>query len=583
MYRSTDPQGSLFTTATALPDSAKDRLSKSWAHYFALEIMPILYDVEDEFAPIYGLTGRPNWSVARKLGLCILQELFNLDDQRALDSMSFDVRWQHALGLTPQDAYLARRSLIDFRMRLLEHERSMDLLNQVFTRTSQAMLERFNVSVEQQRVDSTHITSNIRRRGRRALFGKVLEVFLRQLKQDQALQWDRLPDDIRCWYETEAEDIDSWFGPGQNQGPDLAELAKWFVIVRELYKGDSTIAHWESFAHVVQMIADHLDETAPAQAEDEQHATGDDIEISKNRTAAGLHASTDDDEPEPDPPKGGGKPRQGKQAKHQKQGKKEWVRVRKKPLNSGSTLHSPFDPDAALGHKGLGYSGHIVETCNNAEGPEVITACLVVPANKSDMDMSAEILSELASRKRLPNRLFADAGYISAAAIEHAQAWDVDLQGPMRSKLAEGTIGREAFDYDDDGRLLACPQGHAPLKTTLRRYRKEDNVPHAYFDRRKCHDCPIAEQCITRGGPANNRELADLPRLRLRDERLAQQKTPQWQTAYAIRAGAEATISELSRTHGLKRLRVRGQRRVTMAVVFKATSCNVKRWLKAVV
>jgi hypothetical protein len=581
MYRSTDSQGSLFTTAIVLPDSAKDRLSKSWAHYFALEIMPILYGVEDEFAPIYGITGRPNWSVARKLGLCILQELFHLDDQRALDSMSFDVRWQHALGLTPQDAYLARRSLIDFRMRLLEHEKSMDLLNEVFARTSQAMLERFNVSVEQQRVDSTHITSNIRRRGRRALFGKVLEVFLRQLKHNQASHWERLPDAIRRWYETGTDDIDSWFGPGQNQGPDLAELAHWFVTVRELYQDDSTIVDWESFAHILQIIADHVDESGPGQEEAGERATSDKIEGAKT-TAAKRDGSTDDQEPEPNPPKGGGKPRHSKQAKHGKQGNKKGVRVRNKPLNSGTTLYSPFDPDAGLGHKGLGYSGHMVETCNNDEGPEVITACIVVPANRSDMDMPAEIIAKLATHNRLPNRLFADAGYISATTIEQAQAWDVDLHGPMRARLAKGTIGREAFEYDDDGKVKACPQGHAPIKTTLRRYRKEDNVGHAYFDRRKCEDCPIAEQCITRGGQANNRELADLPRLRLRDERLAQQQTAQWRTQYGIRAGAEATISELSRTHGLKKLRVRGQRRVTMAVVFKATSCNVKRWLKAV-
>jgi transposase len=225
MYRATDPQAALFTPVNILGESARQRLHKSWAQYFALEIMPILYGVEDEFAPIYGMTGRPNWSVARKLGLCILQELFNLDDQRALDCMSFDVRWQHALGLSPEDAYLARRSLIDFRNRLLEHDPSMKLLDEVFVRTSEAMLERFNVSLDHQRVDSTHITSNIRRRGRRALFGKVLEVFLRQLRRESPDSWEKVPEAIRCWYDTEAEDIDSWFGPGQNQGPDLAARA----------------------------------------------------------------------------------------------------------------------------------------------------------------------------------------------------------------------------------------------------------------------------------------------------------------------------------------------------------------------
>jgi len=50
---------------------------------------------------------------------------------------------------------------------------------------------------------------------------------------------------------------------------------------------------------------------------------------------------------------------------------------------------------------------------------------------------------------------------------------------------------------------------------------------------------------------------------------------------YTIRAGIEATNSELKRGHGLGRLRVRGDARVVLAVYFKALACNVKRMLRA--
>ena len=49
----------------------------------------------------------------------------------------------------------------------------------------------------------------------------------------------------------------------------------------------------------------------------------------------------------------------------------------------------------------------------------------------------------------------------------------------------------------------------------------------------------------------------------------------------AIRAGIEGTNSELKRAHGLGRLRVRGGRRVRLAVYLKALACNFKRMVHA--
>ena len=116
MFRQTDRQRSIFETENRMPDSVRRRHKSTWAEGFADKILPILLDEETEFASIYSReTGRPNWSVTRMLGLSLLQELYNLDDQKALDCLSFDIRWQHALGMTPEESYLSRRSLVDFR------------------------------------------------------------------------------------------------------------------------------------------------------------------------------------------------------------------------------------------------------------------------------------------------------------------------------------------------------------------------------------------------------------------------------------------------------------------------------------
>ena len=57
--------------------------------------------------------------------------------------------------------------------------------------------------------------------------------------------------------------------------------------------------------------------------------------------------------------------------------------------------------------------------------------------------------------------------------------------------------------------------------------------------------------------------------------------TEEGRKRYAIRAGIEGTNSELKRAHGLGRLRVRGGRRVRLAVYLKALACNFKRMVHA--
>ena len=99
MYKKTDPQRSIFSIETQLTASLRARLKGSWAELFRDEILPILLNNEDEFSDLYGKTGRPNFSVARMLGLCLLQELNNFNDQQALDTFGFDIRWRHALDI----------------------------------------------------------------------------------------------------------------------------------------------------------------------------------------------------------------------------------------------------------------------------------------------------------------------------------------------------------------------------------------------------------------------------------------------------------------------------------------------------
>ena len=75
----------------------------------------------------------------------------------------------------------------------------------------------------------------------------------------------------------------------------------------------------------------------------------------------------------------------------------------------------------------------------------------------------------------------------------------------------------------------------------------------------------------------------DHPRASPSGSYAALQQTTEWKDRYKIRAGIEATNSELKRAHGIGRLRVRRLVKVCFAVACKVIACNIKRWAKALI
>jgi hypothetical protein len=86
--------------------------------------------------------------------------------------------------------------------------------------------------------------------------------------------------------------------------------------------------------------------------------------------------------------------------------------------------------------------------------------------------------------------------------------------------------------------------------------------------------------CQTRDTGGDFR-LEITPEIRLRDHLYALQQTTAWKDRYKIRAGIEATNSELKRAHGIGKLRVRRAVKVCFVVACKIIACNIKRWAKA--
>jgi Transposase DDE domain/Transposase domain (DUF772) len=550
MFRKTNPQRELFTVETNIPGGARVRLKESWAEFFRDEILSVLLESESNFADLYGITGRPNFSVARMLGICFLQELNKMADQEALDALTFDIRWQHALDITAKETYLSRRSLVEFRSRLVAVDPEMKRMRKVFERIGDGAINKIDISDKEQRMDSTHIQSNIKAKGRLGLFFDVMELFLKSLKEED---YASAPESIRNRHEKETH---GWFGlKDAERKTKTVELAKEIHQLLELFANNERVVDSEEYQLLVRLFREQCEVKEVTSAKD-----------TDKKPPVDSNSNVDEDETE-----------------------KVVIEIKKKP--EGDTLQSAFDTDASYGHKGQGYSVHITETCNNGEKPEIILDFEVHGAARSDVGKATDSVERLDKAARKPEKLYADGGYPTVeSAYQLKEENGVELVAPVnRGPMDEAVMGRERFEFNADGHVTKCPEGHAPIKHKMLSNNSTTHSLHAIFNGDLCRACSKLDTCPVRAPNHRNKgvkpretignfRLEITPGLRLRDEMLAKQKTIEWKDKYKIRSGVEATMSELKRAHGLGKLRVRGLARVHFAVVCKVVACNIKRW-----
>lgn len=190
---------------------------------------------------------------------------------------------------------------------------------------------------------------------------------------------------------------------------------------------------------------------------------------------------------------------------------------------SGASLQTPHDPTVEYsGHKGKGFEVQVAETCAETNAVQLITEVEVTGSSKTDQKALVPLVQRLKDAGHKPQEVVADTGYSGAGNAAALAREEVNLLAP-------------------------CPAVAKPVPG------KEYPAP--------------APQCPTQEKAAG--------------EWLKEQEaSPDFAKRYAIRAGSEATNSELARGHGMSKLRVRRKGRVKLAVYFKALACNVKRALR---
>src|SRR5690606_2748802 len=109
-------------------------------------------------------------------GLLFIMELRNWTHEETVDAYMFNVDIQFALNLGPDNQSLCRRTLARY-IRLFRED---ELAQQVMVDDTNELIQRLELDVSKQRLDSTHLHSNMARFGRIKLMATAIARFLTQ-------------------------------------------------------------------------------------------------------------------------------------------------------------------------------------------------------------------------------------------------------------------------------------------------------------------------------------------------------------------------------------------------------------------
>jgi len=534
MFRRTDPQATFGSLNVLLSPEKIAKLEKNhWAGSFRHQALPVLLANERTFRPLFCEdNGRPNKPVAATLGVLILKETFDLTDETALDNFEFNASWQYALEVEPESAHLCQKTLHNFRVKMSAAEEQGTLTYSVlFDEIVRAIIQDKGLKVGKQRLDSTHIRSNMAVLTRLGLFTQTITFFLKQLRNRHGGMFKSLPTGILQRYiDREGYFADS---PSSESRRRLSQCAAdlWRLVDR--FRGHRKVSKLDTYRRLERLLNEQC-----------------------------IIEGDDPTDPEGDGPEG--------------------VPVRPKVPQVEqipATSLQGSDDDATYGHKGKGYQAQVAETCDLENAMQVVTHVSLEGAHQSDQHATLPVLDDLEQKGCKPDTVLADTNYGRGQNIVDAAARGVDLVTPSCGsppEADEGDFILDDFMFSSDGqRLEHCPMGQEPVEQGEcgpgRRY--------ARMDAKRCGRCSWPGHC-----PARRRDRATTVTLRwspsvgATSARRHRERTKEFKDGYRLRSGIEATNSEYKRAYGGGRLRVRGSPAVARTVKFKFMALNIRRW-----
>jgi len=476
-----------------------------------LELLPAEI-VAGEFDPAMGRPTKELYSVA---GLTFIMEFQDWTKEEAAQAYMFHSDLWYALNLEPGLHSMSVRTLERYQEIFRENDLARSVMHDVTLR----LVEVLELDIAKQRLDSTHVFSDMATFGRTRLMGVTIKRFLTQLKRHGREFYDALPEALLERYRPSEHQL---FASAMKD-KDRRKLAR-------------------------QQVAEDM------------HALiegfGDDERFNKRSTFKTLCLV------------------------FEQQCEVVENKVKVKAKTGGNVIQNPSDLDATYdGHKGPGYQAQLSETCSEENEVQLVTSAIPQTASANDADAPGEVREDLKQSTLLPGEMLADTAYGSDENAQASAVDGVELVAPVPGKTPGGdvmTIGD--FDVNEETQTIeTCPAGHAPQSST---HEPETGKTRTQMAAETCEACEQKERCPmnqTRNG-CHFEHTSKEYRL---DERRRNETTDEFGERYNKRAGIEATNSGIKRRTCMARLRVRGKKSVFHAILMKIAGWNILQAARA--
>ncbi len=469
---------------------------------------------ETVFEPMYAETGRGAISPLLLSLVTVFQMLDRVADRHAAELVIARIDWKYALHLPLGYAGFHFTDLYAFRLRLLEHGAERVVFEQILTKLKASGLIRERGKM---RTDSTHILGVLHRLSQLELITECVRVAV-QAALVAAPKWceRELPQAFQ-----EAYAQRQWeFGLR-----DTEVKAKCAAAAKDGF--------W--FLHVVDTASPKVVRKLP--------------EVATLRTVLSQQF--------PDGPDGP---------------------PAKRPMGH-DVIETPHEQEARCatkrGQTWSGYKAQVTETCDE-DRPRFIVDLEVTGALDNDSPELSHIQARLQQQGTLPGEQQVDQGYMSAENLVCSAQLGIHLMGmPLDDTRGPPGFRQSDFRIDEATHTATCPAG---LQNNIwaQRTTPSGKPPPTLvrFDASSCQACQFFGRCTC---SSQGRSLTLHPYRSILLQRRAEAKTPAFQMQLHVRAGIEATISELVRKHGLRCARYRGKTKVRLQAYFTATAANLKR------
>lgn len=173
-----------------LTEREMKHLKGSWAETFSKKIFPFIK--EDRFSILYSdnPASRPNNPVNVYFGLLILRDIFNQSDEEALNSLMFDIRYQHALHTTSfKEQPVSKNSLTNFRAAVYRYnqEHGIDLIQEEIESQAKTFSKILKIEGKTVRMDSLMISSSCRKLSRLEIIYSTVSRLIKVIDKNTTL------------------------------------------------------------------------------------------------------------------------------------------------------------------------------------------------------------------------------------------------------------------------------------------------------------------------------------------------------------------------------------------------------------